>query len=452
GGGGSGDGWFEILRLVFELLRLCVYYPAIGLPIVGAILAFVIYQAIQNHRNKDWNSGPPVPLAASASAAPIAALDPDFSWVVFEDFAFRLFATAHGARGTPQLDALAPYVAEGARAMLAQREPQGATVSRVIVGAQRIARVEPEGNAQQRIVVEYEANYTTLTKAGEARTWYTVEQWTFARAAGARSKPPRAGRDFPCPNCGAPWQSVDAGGAQVCAYCNEVVDNGRFDWTVDAIALRHADPRPPTVTNEVPERGDDVPTYTSATLSRDWQSLANADPAVTKDVLVQRGRLIYDALTAAWATNDLKPARGFLSDGLYDYLGYWIETYRAQGLRNELVDMRITRTSLVKVTRDRYFDAVTLRIWATGKDYVVDRSGKTVRGSRNRERAYSEYWTFIRSAARRGPVVTTSACSNCGAPLAVAMTGACEHCGVHLTGGEFDWVLSKIEQDDTYRG
>jgi hypothetical protein len=32
------------------------------------------------------------------------------------------------------------------------------------------------------------------------------------------------------------------------------------------------------------------------------------------------------------------------------------------------------------------------------------------------------------------------------------MAGACEHCGAHVTAGEFDWVLSKIEQDDTYRG
>jgi hypothetical protein len=34
----------------------------------------------------------------------------------------------------------------------------------------------------------------------------------------------------------------------------------------------------------------------------------------------------------------------------------------------------------------------------------------------------------------------------------VTMAGACNYCGAHLTAGEFDWVLSKIEQDDSYRG
>lgn len=32
------------------------------------------------------------------------------------------------------------------------------------------------------------------------------------------------------------------------------------------------------------------------------------------------------------------------------------------------------------------------------------------------------------------------------------MTGSREHCGSHLTRGEFDWVLSKIEQDEDYVG
>ena len=38
------------------------------------------------------------------------------------------------------------------------------------------------------------------------------------------------------------------------------------------------------------------------------------------------------------------------------------------------------------------------------------------------------------------------------APLEVSMGGECKYCGAHVTSGEFDWILSKIEQDDSYRG
>jgi hypothetical protein len=32
------------------------------------------------------------------------------------------------------------------------------------------------------------------------------------------------------------------------------------------------------------------------------------------------------------------------------------------------------------------------------------------------------------------------------------MAGVCEYCGSKLTTGEFDWVVSRIEQDDAYGG
>ena len=47
---------------------------------------------------------------------------------------------------------------------------------------------------------------------------------------------------------------------------------------------------------------------------------------------------------------------------------------------------------------------------------------------------------------------TPGACPNCGAPLAISMAGHCTYCKAKVTGGDFDWVLSKIEQDESYAG
>ena len=55
-------------------------------------------------------------------------------------------------------------------------------------------------------------------------------------------------------------------------------------------------------------------------------------------------------------------------------------------------------------------------------------------------------------ASKEGTPTAEPVCSNCGAPLAVTQSGECSHCNAHVTLGEFDWVLSKIEQDDSYRG
>ena len=166
-----------------------------------------------------------------------------------------------------------------------------------------------------------------------------------------------------------------------------------------------------------------------------------------------RLKVIYADMNKAWSANALGPIRGFVSDGLFDYLQYWVDAYKRQGLRNQLTDMRVTSIELAKVVRDKWYDAVTLRVFATGKDFVVQsETGKVVRGSKTFERPYSEYWTLIRSAGKQGKPQTTAVCNNCGAPLKINMAGECEHCGAHVTSGEFAWVLSTIEQDDVYRG
>ena len=454
GGGGGGGGSGAVFELLYWAIRLCIYYPQIGLPLIGIVIGWVAYSAYRQHQNKDWDSGPPVELEQAIDLSRVRQLDPDFSQIVFEDFAYRLFSTAHRARASAEtLDTVAPYVGATARAALAAREPTGVPVVQVIVGAMRVYRADvpatptdADGHPNRiHIDIEFEANVATAT-----HTYYSVESWLFARDATRASKPPSPTRGFPCPNCGAPWQSTETG-SQRCASCGQVVDNGRFDWLVEQISLASLDERPPTLTTEVPERGTDLATYVQPNVSQLYSELQDEDPEVHQLALMARIQLIFDEMTKAWSQNELAPVRGLVSDGLFDYLSYWVDAYKRQGLRNQLVDMRITRTELAKVTRDRWYHAVTYRLWATGKDYVT-RGETVVRGSPRRERPYSEYWTLIRSASRKGPTRTENQCGNCGAPLQVSMAGACNYCGAHVTAGEFDWVLSTIEQDDSYRG
>jgi hypothetical protein len=458
-GGGSDDGGGGAIafELIFQLIRLCFYYPSIGIPIL-LIVIFVLYLASRaKQAQRDWDSGPPVELRRAVPLDPIKQLDPDFSAILFQDFVFRLYATAHEARHDDRfLDELAPYLGPGARDALRARTPRG-PVTGVIVGAMRpfFATLpdDPTAPGATALVgVELEANYSVETEQ-RLRTFYVIERWRLQRAATARTKPRDLAKGFPCPNCGAPWQAADTMGTQRCASCGEVVDNGRFDWQVVGIDLIHAKDEPPLLSTEVPERGTDLPTYVAPDVDATWARLLADDPALSSEALQARLGLIFHQLYDAWARGELRDARMYLSDGLFDYLSYWMEAYRAQGLVNRLEKMRITNTELARVARDRWYDAVTIRLWATGRDYVVRKAdGGHVRGAADHDRPFSEYWTLIRSAGRRGQANAEPTCSNCGAPAKVGMTGACEFCGAHVTSGEFDWVLSRIEQDDSYRG
>jgi predicted lipid-binding transport protein (Tim44 family) len=60
-----------------------------------------------------------------------------------------------------------------------------------------------------------------------------AEDWTFQRAASART--PAAGGTFSdrCPNCGAPLQ-LDFSG--ICTYCKALVSTGTYDWVLSRIS------------------------------------------------------------------------------------------------------------------------------------------------------------------------------------------------------------------------
>jgi hypothetical protein len=326
-------------------------------------------------------------------------------------------------------------------------------VTAVVIGAirpQQVTVPPPEsGKTNVWVVLDIESNVTT-GDAGSERNVYVRETWDLARNAAVRSPPPEAVRSFHCPHCGAPFASS---GDDRCRYCGEVVSGGRFDWTVMTIREVRTEPRPPALTGTVEEQGNDLPTVVQPGLMANRDALLHEDPATTEEALAARLQLLYEHLNLAWTDRDLASVRPYVSDSLYNYLQYWLDAYRRQGLRNVLERMRITRLELVKVVRDRWFDAVTFRFWATGRDTTVRvDTGELVGGRPQHNRDYTEYWTLIRGAGVRGAPRSDKACPSCGAELAVNQAGQCGHCGAHITRGEFDWVLSRIEQDDSYTG
>jgi len=404
----------------------------------------------------NWDSGAAVERMERGGPppdpwAPVRAADPDFSAVLFDDFVYALYAAAQKARhDTDALARLAPYLTSEVRAGLHARPPQGAPVEAVVVGAARLASVNVPSSGDQWAIVEVEANVTARA-AGGARGEYSRERWTFCRGAGARTRPWTGVRMLGCPSCGAPFQ---ASGDDRCASCGQVVATGRFDWQVLDIGVQETDERPPALLGEdTEEQGTDRRTVVDPGLREAMSALVRDDPAFAERALFQRLELIYATLNASWAAQDLGPVRPYVSDAMFNYLSYWVESYRAQGLRNAVESARILKRETARIRRDRQFDAITVRLWATGYEVTTEAAtDKVLRGSRQRERPYSEYWTLIRGARVRGAPRADVTCPSCGAPLDVNMAGLCEHCGVHVTSGEFDWVLSRIEQDDSYEG
>ena len=461
GGGGSGGGgdllgaliWFVFSELPWPL----------KLVVVAVIVGIWVVNRLRRSGMREWSttadSGPVAPLVQGRDVSNVPArrrleelarFDPEFSVVLFEDFLYALVSSVHYA-AAGRMDRLSAYLTPDVLSALSAMRV--AEVRTVIIGALRFTGVRgmDPGPGQVEVDLEIESNVgMVVTSGAPERTSYLMERWTISRRRDARSRSPARARILACPGCGAPLDAVVSG---TCTHCRRVVGNGDFDWVVRAAAVVKAEERGPMLTTEVAERGNDLPTVVDPEAQGRWGAIARRDPHFQWQTFSQRVGLVFAEFQAAWTARDLAKMRPFFTDALFDTQRYWVEAYRAQGLRNVTDRARIEGLELARVTSDKWFDAVTVRLRGAGLDYVVrDSDSKVMSGSTHRERRYTEYWTFIRGASRTGPTRTARECPSCGAPLDVGMAGDCRYCRAKVTTGEFDWVLSRIEQDEVYFG
>lgn len=382
--------------------------------------------------------------------AGLRAADDAFSFVLFEDFLYALYAEAHFARGEGKenaLELLAAYLSDGARTKL--RMISNAPVSAIVIGGMKVIEVESvTGEPYVYATIVFTTNVSERGSDGDETAFYQEERWFLRRSTSARSRPPQRARTIDCPSCGAPRDKTVGG---KCGYCGAAATEGASDWYVDDITVLHRESRGPMLTGTTEEIGTDLPTVVAPDVKTQLANLNAEDPTFAWPAFLARVERAFAAFHASWSSQELSGVRPYLSDNLFELQRYWVDTYRAQKLRNVTEGARIVTVHLARVTRDKWFYAITVRVFASCVDYTLDANGAVASGRRDKTRDYSEYWTFIRGVAAKGAPRADGACPSCGGPIAgINMAGKCGACGAKVTSGDFDWVLSRIEQDEVY--
>ena len=120
----------------------------------------------------------------------------------------------------------------------------------------------------------------------------------------------------------------------------------------------------------------------------------------------------------------------------------------AEGRRNVMENLSVQAIEPVRIVHGRVFDDLTVRISASAADFEVDQNNKIVFGDRT-VKPFMEDWTFQRSVGvatsnkperSRTPVPAAAPVSSRKSANAVLRAA--------VTSGKFDWVVSRIDQED----
>jgi predicted lipid-binding transport protein (Tim44 family) len=458
------------------------FSPLLFLGIAGIVLLIVLYALMRSRANRTSTmetldsfqtttpTAPPSP--ALAGVQELRAADPEFepeSFMQKAEMAYLLVKHAfqdrnlHAARAflSPQLwqqwsQEVNQLIANHRRPVLENLNVRGLQVLDIAhperggapAGGLRPAGEEGgpppswEGDMIQVhfdvvAATHFDDDQTGKRLSGTTEDQRFAEVWEFWRAPGAKTVASGGATASKCPNCGGLLKLNDDG---KCDWCGADIASGKYDWvvtgwqgaafrgvrTADTLGLDQLDP------------------------ATGIGTLTAEDPAFDVNAFMQRVQQAFFTLQKAWQDRDLEASRAFMSPGLY--LGWSSQVQQLVQLRkkNILEGLRIDDLRLDSIVHGRVFDDVTVRVTATCADYEVDeQTGQMTFGSREPS-FFTEFWTFQRSrgAKTTGRSALDKVCPNCGAPLEINQIGECRYCNAAVTSGRFDWVLSRIEQDD----
>lgn len=458
GGGSSGSGGGDGLGAIIYLL---MEYPQIGIPVLVIFIAYKIYTNRKGPK-KEVNSA-----RASASRtfhvhSVNKALrhyqhrDKHFSKTIFLDFVHHLYYQYHHTRGQQEFRHLAPYIRQDILDQEVRQSGHDLQVTELVIGNLVVTNLQI-GQQVDNITVEVEANYTETRRGHSNRLWVR-DQWIFSRAKGVQSKGPEELTGLHCPNCGSHLELTSTGG---CHQCGQIVNPGTQHWSLVNHRHLEREVRKGKAFGEYAvERGTDHPTIADPMLEEMGMAFKQAHnipdmgryfTELRDSVIVPIFNMIYES----WDKQDYQPARPLLTDNLFRSHKYWLDAYRKEGLVNRLQNLEVRRVEYAKIELDNYYEAFTVRVFASVLDYLERQSdGKLIGGSKTRPRQFTEYWTFVRRTGVEKPSheFNPDQCPNCGAPVDMGMTGVCSYCNSKVTSGDFSWVLAGIAQDEVYLG
>lgn len=447
GGGsssGSGDG---LGILVYLLLKLCLEYPCIGIPLVITIIVISIvvkkkktrkqYSAIQQAGNKNLNQRQDAQVKHRALSN-LLSRDPGFSEKGFLEKVSTAFIQVQKAWSDQDLEGIHPFISDGIKERFSlqihMQKKQGMRnlMEDVQVLSAEITSVESDKHFDTihvRITAKANDSDVDLKTGRKIRNNFDgtfVEYWSFLRKPGAGTLEGGGLVEGVCPNCGAPLKLSESG---QCGHCDAVVTSGEYDWVLAEITQ--------SVEWSTSSGAESIPGYTEMSAS---------DPAFNLQVIEDTASVVFWRYIKSYFDGSAEPVVKVAFRNFSEKLLQRIDQTRDGDFHLYFKDAAAGTVEVQEIAPGAEFDRVHVLIKWSAMNGWIDSHGKTKEGGPKTIRPQ------IFTLARKNGVKTLASqglhsahCSGCGAPYTGEDGGECGYCGRPLNDGSGSWILEEIQ-------
>ncbi|QOV88039.1 TIM44-like domain-containing protein [Humisphaera borealis] len=472
GGGGSGGGGGDagaLIWLLFQLIRLVIEVPYVGIPLVLLIIGFFVYSTYAGKNSYDSSIIRRGVAAEDRSRMPqyataIRTNDPAFDTDRFLHRVRGAFVRIQHAWSNQNLSDVRAFISDAVYERFSlQFDEQRALGYRnemkdVVVRRSHIANAQ-SGEVFDEVSVRIEASasdqnvdlQTGRPISGTRAAGEFVEVWSFLRRRGAKTKLAKPGlMEGNCPNCGGP---IEMNQAANCTYCGALLRSGQYDWVLAEITQQY---------EWEPRKGHSIPGV-SAIRERDkdfnpqeledrasviywrWAAadrLASATPlakvALPAFVAKYESQLRSPAADSAPLAPSPTHYFGECAVGAVDLLG----VLPASGA----ADAQDTGQDASPHANQPPLDLALVNVRWQGHTFKRLPPGQKPRRG-DKSAVTNTLFVLGRSpAARTNPdqSIASAHCPSCGAPEVGGSAANCGHCGTPLNLGTQQWALAEM--------
>lgn len=170
----------------------------------------------------------------------------------------------------------------------------------------------------------------------------------------------------------------------------------------------------------------------------DIQKIKEVLPAFDENQFKEKAFETYKIIQEAWMDFDFETLRKYTTDELYNLYHTQLIALKAKKQKNIMKDFVLHQVNITDMEAND--KTLSLKVFMTVEcfDYVVDKTEKVVRGTKNQKLVYQYEMTFIKGLNQKD-----NKCPNCNAPLENVNSSKCPYCDSTIIGTNYDFVLSK---------